>query len=177
MLSLELWINTLTINRPDMWRQGVGSVHSTESEGGPRNGTRLVVGAGVRVGAGGRRRLIARRVGRDRDRLMRRVQVRHRRQWSSPLTVTRYLYPRYRPQQTEARSSWHHIRAAARRKCPGARTLPPIRGTRLSTHSVTQIRTCHRSLFSGAHAKHDARAAGRHRTTHTTLNRITRKLR
>lgn len=104
-------------------------------------GTRLLVGAGVRVGARCRRRLVARRVRRDRDRLVRRVQVRHRRQRPRALPIARHLDPRNRTQQTETRTTGHHLRTRARRECPRARTLPPVRGARLSAHSdfyVTQ---------------------------------------
>lgn len=115
-------------------------VHAAQRQRRARHRARLLVGAGVRVGAGGRRRLVALRVGRDGDGLVRRVQVRHRRQGPGALAVVRHLYARYSPQQAEARAARHHLRARARGECPRARTLPPVRGTRLCAHrdSVTQ---------------------------------------
>lgn len=118
-----------------MRRQGVGRVNTAQGQRGARGWARLLVRAGVGVGARGGRRLVALRVRGDRDRLVRRVQVRHRRQRPSPLPIRRHLNARYRPQQTEPSPARHHLRARARRECPSARTLPPISGARFSAHS------------------------------------------
>lgn len=129
--------------------QGVSSVDAPEGERGARPGTCLLVGAGVCVRAGCCRGLVARRVRWDRNGLMRRMQVRHRRQWPRPLPVSRHLDPRDSTQQTEPGSSRHDIAARARGKCPRPRTLAPVGRARLSTHRCTNVTQKHLSQHRG----------------------------
>lgn len=145
-----------------MRRQRVRGVDPAEREGRGGHG-HLLGGAGVGVGRGGRGGLEAGRVGREGQRLVRGVQVRHGGQRARALPVAGHLDPRQHAQQAEPRAARHHVRARARRERPRPRTLPPVGGARLSSHNVTQNHLSRTKQGSRTRATPGLDSHGRHR--------------
>lgn len=117
-------------------------VDAAQGRGGaPLSRGRLLGGAGVRLGAGSGGHIVALRVGGDGDGLVGRVQVWHRGQRTSPLPVTGHLDPRDGPQQAKTGIARDHLRARARRKSSGSRTLSAVRSARFSTHHDLYLHT------------------------------------
>lgn len=135
------WINKkncqLTVQRPYVRGQRVCSIYPSKGQIG-RSGVQRITGifgwAAIGFGACPSGHIEAGACRGYRDGLVTRVKVRDTGQWPCSLPVTGHVHSKG-AHEAEVRGS-HHLRTAASRKGPIARTLGPVRGAGFGTHVV-----------------------------------------